>query len=80
MRIKHKVNGDLNATFVSLILKVDKPSYFSDFRPISLCNTIYTLIAKVISNCVKASLPKFMSMEQFGFMSNHQIMDAIGVS
>ena len=43
------INISLNSTFIALIPKKDKPSSFADFRPISLCNLLYKLIAKVIA-------------------------------
>lgn len=54
--LKGKVSEDLNATFVALIPKVDKPISFSYFWFISLCNTIYKVIAKIIVNKMKACL------------------------
>lgn len=42
-----KVVGAFNSTFLSLIPKKDDPDTFEDFRPISLCNSIYKIIAKV---------------------------------
>ena len=44
------VPESLNATFISLIPKVKNPKRVSDFRPISLCNVVYKLIAKVVVN------------------------------
>jgi hypothetical protein len=38
------VSGGLNATFLTLIPKANKPSTFDDFRPISLCNLCYKVI------------------------------------
>ena len=43
---------------------------FVDFIPISLCNFLYNIISKVISNKIKGKLGEFMSIEQFGFLSN----------
>lgn len=45
-RLSSKVSGSLNATFIALILKRSEPSSFGDFRPISLCNLIYKIIAE----------------------------------
>lgn len=78
-RIIGKFGGVLNATFVALIPKCDKPSSYNDFRPISLCNVVYKVITKVITNMIKCHLSKFMSKEEFGFLDDMQILDAIGV-
>ena len=47
-RLAGRVLHSLNSTFIDLIPKSDKPTTFADFRPISLCNLIYKLIAKVV--------------------------------
>ena len=44
------VPESLNSTFISLIPKVKNPKKVSEFRPISLCNVVYKLIAKVVAN------------------------------
>ena len=74
------VGRALNSTFLTLIPKCDKPSSFADFRPISLCNLIYKLIAKVISNKLKPILSKGISMEYFTFLKNRQIQEPIGIT
>jgi hypothetical protein len=51
-----KMLGDLNATFIALILKKNDPSTFDDFRPISLCNLIYKNVLKIIVNRMKQAL------------------------
>jgi hypothetical protein len=79
-RLKGKVNGALNATFLSLIPKNNKPDSFAGFRPISLCNLIYKLITKIIATRIKYYLSKGISKEQFGFLENRQITYAIGVA
>lgn len=40
----------LNHTYIALISKVKKPRKMTEFRPISLCNVVYRIIAKTITN------------------------------
>ena len=44
------VPKSLNSTFISLIPKVKNPKKVLEFQPISLCNVVYKLIAKVVTN------------------------------
>jgi hypothetical protein len=74
-----KVLGALNATFIALIPKSDKPDSFGGFRPIALCNLVYKIITKIIAAKLKTSLSIGISKEQFGFLEGRQITDAIGV-
>ena len=50
------VPESINTTFNTLIPKIKNPKKVSDFRPISLCNAIYKLIAKVVANRLKKFL------------------------
>jgi hypothetical protein len=59
---------------------VDDPQSFDDFRPISLCNCIYKIIAKIIARRLKPLLSEAISKEQFGFLEGRQIHEAIGVA
>jgi hypothetical protein len=79
-RIKGKIIGALNATFVALIPKSDKPESFDGFRPISLCNLLYKVISKIIAVRIKDFLSKGITKEQFGFLENKQINEAIGIA
>jgi hypothetical protein len=65
-RRKGRVSGALNATFIALIPKSDKPDSFGGFRPISLCNLVYKIITKIIVARIKTSLSVGISKEQFG--------------
>lgn len=75
-----RILGSLKATFIAVIPKSDKPLSFDGFRPISLCNCIYRIIAKIIANRLKPILPLHISQEQFAFLHNKQIHEAIGTA
>jgi hypothetical protein len=62
------MHAPFNSTFISLIPKTYKPQSFNDFRPISLCNCIYKIVAKVIAKRIKSILFESISKEQFGFL------------
>jgi hypothetical protein len=74
---KKKVGGATNSTFLALIPKETNPSNLSIFRPISLCNSSYKILTKIISSRLKPLLSKLVSENQGGFMENKQITDNI---
>jgi hypothetical protein len=63
-----------------LIPKVNKPTTFGDFRPISLCNLCYKIIAKILENRLRPILSHGLSEEQLGFLQGRQIIDAVGMA
>eukprot|EP00253_Pinus_taeda_P002268 PITA_02268 len=79
-RRKGEVYSPFNATFIALIPKNEAPESFEDFRPISLCNCIYKIIAKTIAVRLKPILSNCISPKQFGFLDGRQIHEAIGVA
>lgn len=48
--------SDWNNTLITLIPKVASPTEVKHFRPISLCNTVYKLVSKVIVNKMRGVL------------------------
>lgn len=46
-----------NQTFFGLIPEVQNPVNVNEFRPISLCNMLYKLIAKILVKRLKIVLP-----------------------
>ncbi|XP_026417371.1 uncharacterized protein LOC113312852 [Papaver somniferum] len=59
---------EMNHTFLSLIQKTDNPSSPSEFRPISLCNSSYKIISKIIVNRMKPLLSKMISPYQAAYV------------
>ena len=54
----------INKTNISMILKVKYPLTFADFRPISLCNSIYRIITKAIYLKHKYLIPRLVSLSK----------------
>lgn len=47
-------------TSLAFIPKVESPRYWSEFRPISLCNVSNKIFTKILSNRLSALLPKII--------------------
>jgi len=72
-----KIGGGINSAFLALIPKEKGAADFSRFRPISLCNSSYKLITKIIANRLKKILPAIIPENQGGFIKGRKILDNI---
>lgn len=59
----------INETSISTIPKREDPSSITQLLSISFCNTVYKIIAKIIANRLRVSLPKIISSNQNSFLS-----------
>lgn len=67
----------LNHTQIVLIPKRAKPDTMGDLRPISLCNVIYKILAKVLTNRLKPLLGHIISDNQSVFIPRRLITDNV---
>lgn len=68
---------ELYKTNVVLIPMCDAPTSMKDLRLITLCNAIYKILAKVLCNRLKKTLPSLVDLAQSAFVSNRSIQDNI---
>ena len=66
--VSGKLLTQLNVTNLVLIPKIPNAKKMSDFRPISCLNTIYKVIAKLMSERLKSILQEVISHSQSAFM------------
>lgn len=65
------------ATAITLIPKGTHSNSISNFRPISLCNVFYKIMAKIMANRMKPILPFIIHESQLGFISKRCSTDNI---
>ena len=66
-KVKGYISGSINNTFISLIPRNKSPIYFKYFRPISLCNSLYKMISKIIAYRLNIFFSACISPKKFGF-------------
>ncbi|XP_021757913.1 uncharacterized protein LOC110722949 [Chenopodium quinoa] len=69
-----------NQSLLVLIPKVKVPEVANQFRPTSLCNTVYKCISKCLVNRLKVVLPSLISENQHAFIPGRYMEDNILLS
>ncbi|KAL4273256.1 hypothetical protein GQ457_13G013200 [Hibiscus cannabinus] len=67
----------LNNTQIFLIPKVSNPEDLTQFRPISLCNVLYKIVAKVLVNRLAEVLDVCIDKSEGAFIPGRNILDNI---
>lgn len=72
--------AEINKTYIFLISKVRNPRNMQQFRPISLCNVLYKIIAKVVVNKMSSISDVYVDEAQRVFILGKQISDNVLVA
>jgi len=70
----------LNETLISLIPKCPTPESLNHYRPISLCNTIYKIVSKIVVDRLRPHLDKLISPNQAAFVPGRRGLDNVVIA
>ena len=65
----------LNQTIITIIPKCQNPETFNHYYPISLCNTVYKIVTKIIVARLRSLLPGLVSPLQTAFVLGRKGID-----
>lgn len=74
---KGEISWGCNASFLTLIPKIDGPENLGDFRPISLIGVFYKILAKLLAERLKKVIGKVISNTQCAFIKGRYILDGV---
>ena len=75
--LTRKVLDYLNKTHIVLIPKIQGPETIGNYRPISLCNSIYKVISKVLVAQIRSHLDSLISPYQAAFIPGRRGADNV---
>ncbi|KAL0017636.1 hypothetical protein SO802_004705 [Lithocarpus litseifolius] len=67
----------LNDTLITLIPKCPSPESLNNYRPISLCNSVYKIISKIIVNRIRPYIGKLVAPLQTAFVLGRKGIDNV---
>lgn len=73
--VDRRVPDYLNRTHIALIPKIQGLETLGNYRPISLCNTVYKIITKIIVARLRPFLDKLISPLQTAFVPGRRGID-----
>eukprot|EP00253_Pinus_taeda_P031661 PITA_31661 len=79
-RMSGNIHSALTSTFIALIPKKQGSASLHDYRPISLCNSLFKIISKIIAERLKPTLNQFISRNQHAFLKDRNIWDAVAMT
>ncbi|GKB66441.1 putative RNA-directed DNA polymerase [Tanacetum coccineum] len=74
---KGEFSKGCNASFVTLVPKVDDPLGLGDYRPISLIGSYYKIISKLLAERVKKVIGNVIGEVQNAFIKGRYILDGV---
>ena len=67
----------LNETLISLIPKCQNPETLNNYRPISLCNSVYKIVSKILVARIRLLLSSLISPVQTAFVPGRRCTDNV---
>ena len=71
-----KIPNYLNKTHIFLILRMQGPETIANYKPISLCNSVYKIITKIIVTRIRPHLERLISPYQAIFIPRRRGVDS----
>ncbi|XP_021771869.1 uncharacterized protein LOC110736014 [Chenopodium quinoa] len=71
------MNTQWNCTIVTLVPKVQNPTFVKDFRPIACCTVLYKIISKILTARLARLVGEVIDEAQAGFIPGKHIGDNI---